>query len=304
MTEGTVEAGTPWQNESFERFLRYCEDERNFSDRTVEAYENDLDRLGEYCWTVGQREELDELGTDQLERYLVWLRKQELAESTVERHLASIRSFYEFLVDRDRRPDNPASDLTFRDRGRRLPTVWSESEIEQFLDLLEGERDRALFELLYSTGMRVSELTSLDWGDYSPSERTVRVMGKGGKERVAPVGPQAADRLNEHRRTVVDEPDVPMFTNSRGDRLTARGVRYLVDKYQAECPVAKPLSPHVFRHSCATHMLNRGAGLKMVQALLGHESLSTTQVYTHVSTDQLKEVYDEAHPRAFEEDGS
>lgn len=300
MSEETVGTGTPWRNEAFERFLQYCRNERNFSDRTIEAYENDLDRLGEYCWTVGKQKELDDLETDQLERYLAWLRKQELAESTVERHLASLRSFYEFLVNRDRRADNPASDLTFRDRGRKLPTVWSESEIEEFLDLLEGRRDRALFELLYSTGMRVSELTSLDWGDYSPSEHAVRVRGKGGKERVAPVGPQAAQCLNEYRGTTVDEPDAPIFTNNRGDRLTARGVRYLVDKYQAECPVAKPLSPHVFRHSCATHMLNRGAGLKMVQALLGHESLSTTQVYTHVSTDQLKEVYDEAHPRAFE----
>jgi integrase/recombinase XerD len=296
------ETATPWRGESYERFLQYCRNERNFSDRTVRAYGKDLDRLGEFTWTTGSQEEIDQLQEEDLQRYLAWLRKQELAESTIERHIASLRAFYQFLVDRELRDDNPSSDLTFRDRGRSLPTVWSEREIESFLDVLDSKRDRALFELLYSTGMRVSELTDLNWGDYSPGERTVQVTGKGGKERIVPLGPKAAECLSEYRKTVEDEPQSPIFRNRRGDRLTSRGVRYLVDTYQPQCPVSKPLSPHVFRHSCATHMLNRGANLKTVQALLGHESLSTTQVYTHVSTDQLKKVYDDAHPRAYETD--
>lgn len=291
---------TPWRNDSYRRFLQYCRSEKNFSEETLRAYKNDLDRLGEFCWTTGSQVELDRIDENQLEQYLAWLRKQELAESTVERHIASLRTFYSFLVDRKLRDDNPAAELSFQDRGRSLPTVWSEKEIERFLDELETPRDRAIFELLYSTGMRVSELVNLDWNDYSPSERTVTVLGKGGKERLTPVGPEAAKKLALYRDKVDDREDSPIFVNQNGDRLTTRGVRYLVDKYQKQCPVSKSLSPHVFRHSCATHMLNRGASLKTVQALLGHRSLSTTQVYTHVSTDQLKEVYDSSHPRAFE----
>lgn len=298
--DSNEENEAPWRGDSYERFLQYCRNERDFSERTIRAYGKDLDRLGEFTWTTGGQDPIDELNEEDLQRYLAWLRKQELAQSTIERHIASLRAFYKFLVDREIRDDNPSADLSFRDRGRSLPTVWSEGEIESFLDELEGRRDRALFELLYSTGMRVSELTSLDWRDYSVGDRTVQVTGKGGKERLVPVGPTAAKCLREYRNTVEDDPESPMFRNSRSDRLTSRGVRYLVDKYQKQCPVSKPLSPHVFRHSCATHMLNRGADLKTVQALLGHESLSTTQVYTHVSTDQLKKVYDQAHPRAYE----
>jgi site-specific recombinase XerD len=292
---------SPWRGDSFDRFLQYCRAERDFSDQTIRAYENDLDRLGEYSWTVGEQSVVSDLNEEVLERYLAWLRKQELSESTIERHIASIRAFFQFLVKKEIRSDNPASNIAFSSRGRTLPTVWSEQEIESFLDQLEAPRNRAIFELLYSTGMRVSELTNLNWKDYSRSERIVRIEGKGGKMRSAPVGPTAARALAEYRSEVNDDPDEPIFRNSRGDRLTARGVRYLVDKFKTDCPVSKPLSPHVFRHSCATHMLNRGANLKTVQVLLGHESLSTTQVYTHVSTDQLKKVYDRSHPRAYAE---
>ncbi len=289
----------PWRGESFERFLRYCRTERNFSDETVRAYEADLDRLGEYSWTVGKKITVDQYGEEQLQRYLAWMRQRELSENTLERHMASIRAFFEFLIKKEIRSDNPASELAFNSRGRDLPTVWNEQEIEAFLKVLEGTRDPAIFELLYSTGMRVSELTGLNWEDYSPSEQLVTIRGKGGKIRPVPVGPAAARAVERYRGTTVDKPEEPIFLNNRGNRLTPRGIRYLVDKYKAECPVSKPLSPHVFRHSCATHMLNRGANLKTVQVLLGHESLSTTQVYTHVSTDRLKEVYDTAHPRAF-----
>lgn len=293
-----VKKETPWRNESFDRFLQYCESERNFSDETIRAYEKDLDQFGEYCWTIGEQDYLDDLDQSALERYLAWLRKNELADSTIERRISTLRAFYKFLVRKELREDNPASDMSFRERGRKLPTVWSEQEIEEFLDVVDGPRDRALFELLYSTGVRVSELTALNWGDYSIEEQSIRVLGKGDTERIVPVGPPAARALEAYRREIPDGPEDPMFLNSRGERLTSRGVRYLVNKYQKTCSVSKPLSPHVFRHSCATHMLNRGANLKTVQALLGHTSLSTTQVYTHVSTDQLQKVYDRAHPRA------
>lgn len=290
----------PWRGNGFERFLEYCRAEKNYSDQTLRAYSNDLDNLGEFCWEREMEISLHKVDEGILERYLAHLRTMQLSDSTVERHVSSISAFFQFLVNKEIRQNNPSSNMSFKNRSRKLPTVWSESEIEQFLDTLDKPRDNALFELLYSTGMRVSELTSLNWSDYSPSDRTVTVLGKGGKERIAPVGPESANKLKKYRSESNDEPDLPIFKNRFGERLTTRGVRYLVDKYKAECDVTKSLSPHVFRHSCATHMLNRGASLKTVQALLGHESLSTTQVYTHVSTSQLKKVYDQSHPRAYQ----
>ncbi len=293
----------PWQTEAYGRFIQYCRHERDFSDETVRAYRADLAQLGQFMLTLELGEELEELDEGALKQYLAWLREQGLASSTVERKVATIRAFYNFLVKRQLREDNPAADLAFRDRRRRLPTVWSENEIEKFLELPDtstrlGLRDRALFEVLYSTGARVSEAVGLDWGDYSRDNKQLKLMGKGGDQRVVPLGPPAFQTLEKYRGQVNSEVEEPMFKNSRGERITTRGVRYLVDKYSAQSSVSKSISPHVFRHSCATHMLNRGASLRVVQELLGHTNISTTQVYTHVSTDQLKRVYDETHPRA------
>ncbi len=294
---------SPWQTEAYRRFIQYCRHERDFSADTVRAYRADLDQLGQFIITLEMGEKLENLDETALKQYLAWLREQGLAGSTVERKVATVRAFYSFLVKRQLREDNPAADLTFRDRRRRLPTVWSENEIEKFLELpdtssLPGRRDKALFEVLYSTGARVSEAAGLDWGDYIRESQQLKLVGKGGDERIVPLGPPAFEALEKYRPEVDFDVDEPMFKNSRGGRLTARGVRYLVDKYSAQCPVSKAISPHVFRHSCATHMLNRGASLRVVQELLGHTNISTTQVYTHVSTDQLQRVYDETHPRA------
>lgn len=295
----------PWKSESFDRFFQYARHERDFSDRTIQAYRSDLAQLGEYINTLEPGTPLVDLDTEHLEQFLVWLRQQELSDSSVERKLAAIRSFYNFLVKREIRSDNPASELTFHDTSRSLPTVWSEQEIEQFIEEpspgdKNGHRDRALFEVLYSTGARVGEVSNLDWADYMPERGELTVTGKGGKQRNVPLGPEAKEALEQYRKKRNPTGDDPIFINNRGDRLSTRGIRYLVDKYHEEVDVSKPISPHVFRHSCATHMLNRGAPLPLVQELLGHSSISTTQIYTHVSTDQLKRVYDDAHPRAFE----
>lgn len=289
-----------------EKFLQYCRFERDFSDSTIRAYEKDLQFLEEFVKTLEPEAELASLDRETLHQYLVWLREQELADSTIERRLATIKAFYKFLVKREYREDNPAGELSFRDTRRNLPTVWSEKEIQQFIELPDetedsGLRDRALLEVLYSTGARVSEVSDLDWKDYESTREQLKVVGKGGQKRLVPLGPPAREALEAYRGTVQSEDESPLFQNNRGGRLTSRGIRYLIDKYQAQCEVPKTISPHVFRHSCATHMLNRGASLRAVQELLGHTTISTTQVYTHVSTDKLKEIYDDAHPRAFEE---
>jgi integrase/recombinase XerC len=289
--------------EALERFMQYARHDREFSDHTVEAYAADIHQLREYLETVGVDRPLVELSRDHLKQYLGWLRRQELSDSTVERKVSSVRSFYAFLLKREIRSDNPASDLSYRDTSRTLPTVWSEDEIEQFIEAPNDERgevprDRALFELMYSTGARVGEVAFLDWSDVSWDREELTVTGKGDKQRQVPLGPPAVNYLKRYYEARNPEPEDPVFVNSRGDRLTTRGIRYLVDKYQPHVPVSKPISPHVFRHSCATHMLNRGAPLPLVQKLLGHASISTTEIYTHVSTDQLKQTYDRAHPKA------
>lgn len=305
---GETAESAAWRSEAVDRFLQYCRSERSFSDQTLRAYESDLEELVEYLRAVDGSTDLLAVDEDSLRGYLSWLRRRDLADSTVERRVSTVRSFFRFVSGRGMREDNPAADLNFSKRGRTLPTVWSESEIQSFLELPDttsrsGKRDRALFELLYSTGMRVSELTALDWGDVELDERRVRIERKGGDEAVVPIGAPAARALRSYRDAVSAEPDEPVFRNQKGGRLSARGVRYVVDRYRARSGVSKPITPHVFRHSCATHMLNRGADLKTVQALLGHASISTTQIYTHVSTDRLKRVYDEAHPRAHRVDG-
>lgn len=293
----------PWQNEVYNKFLQYCRYERDFSEDSLRAYRSDLDNLGEFIVTLEIGEKLENLDSSHLHRYLAWLREQQLADSSIERRVATFKSFYRFLYRRQLREDNPAVDISFRDRRRNLPTVWSEKEIETFITLPDistknGLRDRALFEFLYSTAARVSEATAANWGDYRPGEGQVKLLGKGNRERVVPVGPYAGRALKEYRQGLLASEEDPLFQNNRGKRLTSRGIRYIVNKYQARCPVAKSISPHVFRHSCATHMLNRGADLSVVQELLGHTNISTTQIYTHVSTDRLKKVYDSAHPRA------
>jgi len=295
---------TEQATDTLEKFLQYARHERDFSEQTVRAYQADLRQLQHYCRTIGVDHPLEQLETEHVEQYLAWLRQSERTDSTIERKLSTLRSFYGFLKKREIRSDHPASDLNFQNRHRHLPTVWSEKEIQQFLEEPDptseiGVRDRALFEVFYSTGARVSEVVGLNWQDYSRERTELTVLGKGKKPRSVPLGPPAVEALEEWRAQSRDAPERPIFTNQRGNRITTRGIRYLVDKYHSIVAVDKPISPHVFRHSCATHMLNRGASLPIVQEFLGHSSISTTQVYTHVSTDRVKQVYDRSHPRAY-----
>lgn len=284
-------------------FLTYCREDRDYSEETVRSYRRDLTSLLQFLDLYELNDNPEDLSRDRILQFADWLRQQELAESTLDRRYACLRSFYQHLQRKGIRDDNPAEDLRLESRGERLPTVWSENELQKLLELPDrsteaGRRDKALLELMYSTGVRVSEVASSNWENLGPDGDRLTVMGKGDRRRVVPIGPPAREALEEYRRDRVPDPEDPLFVNSRGDRLTTRGIRYVVDQYARESSVDKNLSPHVFRHSCATHMLNRGASLRMVQEMLGHETISTTQIYTHVSTDRLSAVYDQAHPRA------
>ncbi|MDY0339760.1 MAG: tyrosine recombinase [Coriobacteriia bacterium] len=296
----------PTNEQLTDAFLEHLRVERNLSPRTVTAYASDL---GGFCdWAV--REDVHVLDADhrRLRRYLAELDRAQYSKRTIARRLAALRSFYRYLVRMQFLTASPAAVLATPKTPQRLPGVTPESLIDQLLGLPDtetplGARDLAILELLYASGLRVSELTGLDIGDVDLASATVRVMGKGARERIVPIHPLAAKRLQEYLtvgRTRLDKGAASgaYFLNRLGTRLTSGGVRRMLDRYLQQLEQCAHITPHDLRHSFATHLLEGGADLRTVQELLGHVALSTTQIYTHVSTRHLREVHKGAHPRA------
>ncbi len=298
-----------------DEFLRYLTAVRGLSEKTAEAYALDVRQFVDFlAATLGEESAYDFHRVDfrMVRRWVAQLRQQRYSHATVCRKIASLRSFFKFLVGAGAVQHNPAALVQVAQRGRRLPEVLHEYEIEQLLEAPDtttvlGLRDKAILELLYATGMRVSELVSLDVGDVDMQERTIVVTGKGGKQRVVFFGAAAEAALKDYlasarpelaRRAKLDQQSPALFLNRLGGRLSVRGVQRLVHKYVLQCALSHRVSPHVIRHSFATHLLDRGADLRAIQELLGHASLATTQIYTHVSTERLKESYQRAHPLA------
>ncbi len=293
-------------------FLSYLEHERNFSEHTVRNYTIDL---GQYLAHLAGEATLDAAEMDrrvlgvrplQLRGYLAALARAEYRRATVARKLATLRSFYKYLVREGRLEASPVKVIRTPRQEKRLPKFLEPDEVERLLAAPKGDdvlslRDKALLETLYSTGIRVSELVGLNLADLDPIGEVARVRGKGRRERLAPLGSYALDALDRYlaARKTVAAPDEPaVFLNRAGRRLTARSVRRKLQKYLLEAGLDPNASPHTLRHSFATHMLERGADLRAVQELLGHRSLSTTQIYTHVTAGRLKQIYEAAHPRA------
>jgi integrase/recombinase XerC len=252
---------------------------------------------------------LREVTPEQVKSFLAFLANQSYSKSTIARKLATLRSFYKFCVRREYVPTHPLSTIRTPKQEKSLPRFLEVEQINTLLSTpdastLLGCRDRAMLEVLYSTGVRVSELVALNVEDVDFNARTIRVRGKGKKQRISPVGPTAMAALKrylEMRRADARSASFDqqaLFVNKHGQRISTRSVRRKLDKYLAECGLDPAISPHTLRHSFATHMLSNGADLRSVQELLGHQSLSTTQVYTHLTTPRLKAVYDEAHPRS------
>lgn len=292
-----------------EPFIESLNVEKGFSRHTCRAYRNDLDQFFQYLVdTFGKEPKTGETIVDGLviRSYLGGLHKR-CKRSTIARKLSSLRSFFRYLVKRGVLASNPAEAVLTPKRGQPVPNYLPVDDVFRILDGLKGDsvlalRNRAILETLYSTGVRVGELVGADTDDVDFAKGLLRVWGKGGKERLVPVGNKALDRLKAYlaardRKGVAHESAAPLFMNRLGGRLSARSVARLVDKVNRELGVMRPISPHGFRHTFATHMLDGGADLRIVQELLGHASLSTTQRYTHVSMDRLMEVYDKAHPR-------
>lgn len=293
-----------------EDFLTWMTVERGRSINTLAAYRRDLQLYGWWC----EREHLrvETVTPDDLLRFLNFLQRDR-AEATVKRTMVTVRAFHRFLTDEEMVAGDPSIDVAIPGAPDPVPKALSEVEITMLLDAAVGVdavgyRDRAILELLYGTGMRISELCALSLGDLDLDDRLLRVMGKGSKERVLPVGRLADAAVREwlalgrpklepkrwSRRADAEA----LLLNHRGGRLTRQGAWGVVRKYADAVGLADRLHPHVLRHSCATHLLEHGADIRTVQELLGHASLSTTQRYTRVTTERLRSVYLDAHPRA------
>jgi integrase/recombinase XerC len=289
-----------------DEFLEFMEVERRSSERTLANYERALRQFREWRSPFQGWENLT---ADDFRAFLYDLMKQERGRATIRLQFAALRSFFKWLTRRRGWKTNPLLEVLLPKREKKLPVVLTVTQIDQMLALpltLEKtkrdavwapERDAAILELFYSTGMRLSELVALNVADIDTYTETVRVFGKGNKERLCPVGSKALEAVQRYRAKAGVH-DGALFLSKLRKRLSIQGVDDVVNKYWRASGLPVHLTPHKLRHSFATHLLNNGADLRSVQELLGHASLSTTQIYTHVSTQRMKEVYEAAHPRA------
>jgi tyrosine recombinase XerC len=291
-----------------EEFLRHLSAERNLSPHTVRAYGGDLDRF--IAFVGGETKLLaPAVNVALVRRFLSQLHAQSYQKSSMARMLACLRTFYDYFLRRGGIDDNPVRQVRTPRLDKKLPSFLDEDEVKRLLESTTGDtftdrRDRALLETIYGGGLRVSEATGLDLPDLQMDQGFAVVRGKGGKERLAPLGSGASSTIQNYlpERAVRVEKLMSgvdaLFINKNGTRLNVRSVRRILDRRASLGGIRKAVTPHTLRHSFATHLLNRGADLRAVQELLGHANLTTTQIYTHVTTHRLKEVYDQAHPRA------
>ncbi len=290
-------------------YARHLESERNLSPRTVDAYTGDVTQFISFCECLGINEDNPrQIGVGSIRKFLSMLQSRGLSQTSVARKLSSIRSYLRYLAREGAIESNPAVAMGRARRPRRLPRALSRDEVTGLLSAAGGDspqavRDRAILELLYSSGIRLSELVGIDVEDYSPGTRSVRVFGKGARERIAPVGSRAVAAIDRYltsaRPALLGERDCEaLFVSRLGRRLSGRSVERIMKKYLMKAGLPGQATPHSMRHSFATHLTDSGADLRAVQELLGHADISTTQIYTSVSRERLYRVYRKAHPRA------
>jgi tyrosine recombinase XerC len=287
-------------------FLDYLRYERNASAHTVSSYRRDLAQFSDYIREQGGS--FRKVDNVQIRGFMARLHERRLKKSTTARKLAAIRSFFRFGIKKKWITENPAKVVATPRQDRRVPSFLSEEEMAHFLDVPPSKkpldlRDKAILELLYASGIRVSELVGVNPEDVNLEERLVRVRGKGKKERLVPFGRMAGERLAAYltvRPVLIGDRvgEKGLFLNYQGRRITVRSVERMVDKYIRRTAVKRKISPHSLRHSFASHLLSRGADLRVIQELLGHESLATTQKYTHLDLGRLMDVYRKSHPRS------
>lgn len=297
-------------------FLRYCTDVRRLSPNTAEAYSRDVNQFVDFLaseWGEDRAYDWPSVDYRTVRRFLAHLSRQKYDRSTIGRKLSALRSFFRYLLNEDAVTHNPAAVAPTPKRGQKLPEYLYEDEMEQLLtapdeSTARGQRDRAILEMLYATGVRVSELVAMDVDDIEFDEHQIRVIGKGNRERVVLMGERAiaavrryiADGREELLREAQSPDECALFLNASGGRLSVRGVQQRVHEHVLESAASSRITPHALRHTFATHLLDGGADLRSIQALLGHKSLGTVGIYTHLTTERMKETYNAAHPLADE----
>jgi integrase/recombinase XerC len=291
-------------------FILYLQLEKNASEHTIASYKGDISSFLDFAQRQGFDNSIRSVNQMLIRSYLAEMKRDEYARRTIARRIAALRSLFRFLCRENLLESNPFSFIHTPKLEKRLPEILDEAEMNDLFTLpgnsLLGLRDLAILEVLYATGVRVGELVGLNLYDVDFDNRFILVYGKGSKERIVPVGRKAITALTSYlelsrpklysRQQGLDHQKV--FVNSKGGALTDRSVRRLFEKYMGKMALAKHVTPHTIRHSFATHLLDHGADLRLVQELLGHVSLSTTQLYTHITTEKLKVIYRRAHPRA------
>jgi len=296
-----------------EKFLAYLKAEKGLSDNTFFAYQNDLSQMTAFFEAEAQKNTLvpawENVNRQSIIRYLLDLQEKRYAPTTRARKLAAARSFFKFLTSEGMLKEDPTRNLESLSVGRSLPKPISINQVRALLEQPgkhnspEARRDEAMLQLLYASGMRVSELMSLDLDNINLVDGDVRCFGKGKKERLIPIHPQAIKVIDEYlakaRPQLVRSPEEKaLFLNRRGERLTRQGFWQILKQYAKGAGITTPVTPHTLRHSFATHMLSGGADLRAVQELLGHANISTTQIYTHLTSEHVKRTYEKSHPRA------
>jgi len=299
--------------EDIDSFLTYLTVEKGFSDNTVAAYRNDLSRLASFVEEEATKQGVApswaNFGRQGMLSYLLDLNQRSYAPTTRARKVAAARSFFKFLLAEGIIKEDPTENVKSPAVGRALPKPISVSQVRALLEqptkrsTPDAKRDAAMLQLLYASGMRVSELVSLNLEDVNTIDGDVRCFGKGHKERIVPIHKQAVQAIDEYvkearPRLVRNDKEKALFLNRRGDRLTRQGFWQILKEYAKSAGLEGEVTPHTLRHSFATHMLSGGADLRAVQELLGHANISTTQVYTHLTTEHIRRAYEQSHPRA------
>lgn len=286
--------------EEYRKYLKY---QKNYSDYTIDSYEEDIVEFFDFL----KKEEISLLNItyDDIRFFLIELDKKHNKASTVSRKLSSLRGFYKYLINNNYIKNNPFSLVKMPKKEKKLPRFFYYNELEMLFEVPDmntplGQRDRLILEILYASGVRVSELVNIKVSDVNDEE--IKVLGKGNKERISRIGDYAKEILDIYLKDAYQKLNVEkvdyLFLNKNGKKLTTRGVRYILDKIIEKTTIGKKISPHMLRHSFATHLLNEGCDILSVQELLGHDSLTATAIYTHVTTDRLKDIYYKTHPRA------
>jgi len=297
----------PLLSQFLKEYLAYLKFEKNLSPHSVNSYESDISKFLTHLSDAGISD-LNEIKSNDISEYFEILRDLGISSSTSARYLSAIKGFFKYLSSQEYIEKDPAEILSARITERKLPTVLSFEEINKIIEApdtskLLGIRDRAILELFYSCGLRVSELINLKISDLYFDDEVIRVLGKGSKQRIIPIGSSAVEWVTEYLKKARPSLEKKLkseniiFLNKRGTKLSRMGIWKIVDRYVKEAGIEKEFHPHTFRHSFATHLLEGGADLRAVQEMLGHADISTTQIYTHIDKDFIKQIHRDYHPR-------